>query len=76
MSRFDDQIYNLKEALWHKRQPRLRLPKDTLEFERRQKIARAQTALAPAPQISSADAWTIAVSGLAFTGLVLAFALW
>jgi hypothetical protein len=42
MSSFDDQVYNLKEALRHERCPRLRLPQDTLEFERRKKIAGIQ----------------------------------
>lgn len=75
-SSFDDQVYNLKEALWHQRRPRLRYPKDMLELERQQKIALAQATLSPAPQISNADVWTIAITGLGLTGLVLAFALW
>jgi len=40
MSKFDDQVYNLKEAIWHKRGQKTSylLPADAEEAERRRKI--------------------------------------
>jgi hypothetical protein len=65
MSSFDDQVYNLKEALWHERgkkigsnwpYPRVQ---DIIEAERRKKIADLQARLAPEPELPPVGPLTI-----------------
>lgn len=79
MSAFDDQVYNLKEALWHERgdRPKWHYPRaqDILEAERRKKLAALQAVLAPEPPMRFIEFAQIVAGGIVFICLVLALAL-
>ena len=66
MSTFDDQVYNLKEALWHERGKR----PDDLERERRERIARFYAPEPKKPELPPARAIDIFGSVLAGLGMI------